>query len=172
MSSQPSGSESLGQCVMTALSPPRFFAAWRVEAPFFRGFPVWWPFHLAIYLARCLTLHDQAPCCGERAQIQLSCLYDTVSCYFYTAQWFGQCQFRLTPTQHPDELVDMACCRISPVDSFTCWPVGPMSFEWQVIQDSHFKKKGGTEFSEKNSVPSRKTRRLHDLQLLPGYCRS
>ena len=52
------------------------------RGPLFRGFPVWWPFHLAIYLSRCLTFHDQAPCCGERAQIQHSCLY----CKQYTVR--------------------------------------------------------------------------------------
>ena len=31
---------------------------------------------------------------------------------------------------------------------------------------------GGTESSERGSVSSRKTDRLHDLRLLPGYCPS
>ena len=35
LSSQPSGSESHGLWVMAALSRPRLFAAWRVEAPLF-----------------------------------------------------------------------------------------------------------------------------------------
>ena len=44
-----------------------------------------------------------------------------------------------------------------------------------IIQNSHFKKRGqsgGTERSERRSVLSRKTDRLHDLRLLPGYWRS
>ena len=42
----------------------------------------------------------------------------------------------------------------------------------KTIQNSHFKKEGqsgGTESSERGSVSSRKTDRVHDLRLLPGY---
>ena len=45
----------------------------------------------------------------------------------------------------------------------------------KIIQNSYFKKKDqsrGTESSERGSVPSRKTDRLHDPRLLPGYWRS
>ena len=45
----------------------------------------------------------------------------------------------------------------------------------KIIQNSLFKKKGqsgGTESSERRSVPSRKTDRLHDPRLLPVYWRS
>ena len=59
LSSQPSGSEPSGLCVMAALLPPRLFAACRGSN--FRGFPAWWALHFAIYLARCLTLHDSVP---------------------------------------------------------------------------------------------------------------
>ena len=45
----------------------------------------------------------------------------------------------------------------------------------KIIQKFHFKKEGqvgGTEISERGSVLSRNTDRLHDLRLLPGYWRS
>ena len=56
--------------MMAAPSPPRFSAAWRVEAPFLSGVPLWWRFQIAIYLCRCLTLHDPVPCKRESAQTQ------------------------------------------------------------------------------------------------------
>ena len=34
---------------MAAPSPPRCFAAWRVEAPFFRGFPFRWVLHIVSF---------------------------------------------------------------------------------------------------------------------------
>ena len=115
LSSQPSGSESHGLWVMAALSPPRLFAAWRVEASTFRGFPVCWPFQLAIYLARCLTLtRPRRLVNGKRAQTQHSSSRTIPSwCYFYTALWLGPCQSILILIQHSDEL-DMACYSISP----------------------------------------------------------
>ena len=42
----------VGQCVMAALSPPRLFAAWRIKAPFFRGFPFRWVPHSVMSLTR------------------------------------------------------------------------------------------------------------------------
>ena len=45
----------------------------------------------------------------------------------------------------------------------------------KIIQNSHIKKKVSLEEQkslERRSVPSRKTDRLHDLRLLPGYWRS
>ena len=92
----------------------------------FRGVPEWWLIQLAIYLARCLTLHDPVLCCRESAQTQCSRPYDTLSCFFHTALWPGQCKSILTQTQHRAEL-DKACNRIFPFASITCSQAGPMS---------------------------------------------
>ena len=92
---------------------------------------------LAVYLARCLILYDQSPWHGECAQSQYSCLYDTLSCYFYTTLQLGHCQSILTLTQHSDE-PEKACYRISPFDTITCSKVGPMSFEWPVASPGGF----------------------------------
>ena len=116
---------------MAAPSSPRRFAAWRVEAPFFPGFPVWWPFQFAVYLSRCLTLHDPVPCFRDRVQAQCSRPYDILSCYSYSALWLGQCQSLLTQTQHPNEH-DMVCYRISLFGSSTCSQAGPFSLVWPV----------------------------------------
>ena len=88
-------------CVMAAPSPPRRSAAWRVEAPPFRGFPIWWTMQFAIYLARCRTLHDSVPRSREGSQYQCSRPHDTLSCFLYTALWLGQCQIIVTQTQQP-----------------------------------------------------------------------
>ena len=95
MSSQPSGPEPRGQCMMAAASPPRPFRRLASRGSFSR-FPCVVAFTTgAIYLARCLTLHDQAPWHGECAPTQYRCLYDTLSCYFYTALWLGQLSFHI-----------------------------------------------------------------------------
>ena len=39
---------------------------------FLCGLHLWWCFQIAIYLCRCLTLHDPAPCYRESAQTQCS----------------------------------------------------------------------------------------------------
>ena len=55
-----------------------------------------------------------------------------------------------------------------------CWMLRIASALNMIIQNSCIKKKvsRGTACSERRSVPSRKTDRLHDLQLLQGYWRS
>ena len=92
----------------------------------FRGSPCWWAMQFVIYLARCLTLHDPVPRYREGSQYHYSCSHDTLSCLFYTALWLGQCQTILTQTQQSDD-IDMACCRILPIDPITCSHVGPRS---------------------------------------------
>ena len=50
---------------MAAFSPPRLFAAWRVEAPFFCGFPFRWVLHFVLSLTRGVVLHASASCSRE-----------------------------------------------------------------------------------------------------------
>ena len=116
---------------MAALSPPRPFRRLASRGSPFRGFPVWWTFQFAVYLSRCLTLHDPVPCYRYRVQTQCSRPYDILSCYFYTALWLGQCQSLLTQKQHPNEH-DMVCYRIFRFGSITCSQVGPFSLVWPV----------------------------------------
>ena len=54
-----------GQCVMAAPSPPRFLAAWQVEAPFPAVFVSDGFYVFAISLTRCLTVQDVVPCSRE-----------------------------------------------------------------------------------------------------------
>ena len=83
--------EPHGQCVMAAPSPPRLSAAWRVEAPFFIcGVTLWWFFRIAVYLCRCMALHDPVP---YRESVHVSCgrPFEITSCFFHTAQRLGKC---------------------------------------------------------------------------------
>ena len=98
------GSDSRGQCVMAALSPPRLFA----------GFPIWWHMQIAFYLCRRLSLQDQVPYYREIDQTQCSRPYDTLICYFHTAIRLGKCQSILTQTQQSSDH-NMFCHRVSPL---------------------------------------------------------
>ena len=116
-----------------ALSPFRRLAS---RGHPFRGSPCWWAMQFVIYLARCLTLHDSVPRYREGSQYHYSCPHDTLSCLFCTALWLGQCQTILTQTQQSDD-IDMACCRILPIDPITCSHVRPRSLarlaSWKML---------------------------------------
>ena len=118
---------------MAALSPPRFFAAWRVEAPFFCGFPFRWALQFVFSLVRCLTLQDAAPRYREDSLYECGRPHDTLSCLFFTALWLRQSQSILTQVQQTDD-VDLTCHKTLPTRAVTCLQVGPMSLEWPVAQ--------------------------------------
>ena len=115
---------------MAAPSPPRLSATWRVEAFFFsvallRG-------GLFKLLSTCTEAYPPAIkslIVKELLKPNAVRPYDTLSCCFHTALWFGKSQSILTQTQHSSES-DMVCYRIFHVDSLTCSEVGPMSLEW------------------------------------------
>ena len=77
-----------GQCVMAAPSPPRFFAAWRVEAPFsavsrFNGF------YTVLSVTRGVALHDSASCSREDSIDEYGRSCDTLSCLLFSSQWLS-----------------------------------------------------------------------------------
>ena len=116
---------------MAALSPPRFFAAWRVEAPFsavslFDGL-----YNLRSLWHRCLTLQDAAPCHGKDSLYEYGRPHDTLSCLFFTALWLRQSQSILTQVQQTND-IDLTCYKTLPTKSVTCLQVGPLSLEWPV----------------------------------------
>ena len=78
---------------MAAPSPPRFFAAWRVEASFF---PMWRPPFVASsgchLLFEDISLYDRVLHYREINQIQCNRPYDTATCYFHTAILLVRCQ--------------------------------------------------------------------------------
>ena len=87
--------EPHGQCVMAAPSPPRLSAAWRVEAPSFSAAlrsGVF--FRIAVYLCRCMALHDPVT---YRESVHASCgrPFDITSCFFHIALWLGKCWLEL-----------------------------------------------------------------------------
>ena len=115
---------------MAAPSPPRLFAAWRVEASFFSAaFLCGDIFKLPFFMCSRLSPHNQVSHCEGIVETQCSRPYDTLSCYFHTALWLGKCQSVLMQAQHSSES-DIACYRIFHVGSLTCSEVGPVSLEW------------------------------------------
>ena len=113
------------------LSPPGFFAAWRVEAPFFHYFPFRWDIQFALSLARCLTFQDAAPCYRKDSLYECGRPHDTLSCLFFTALWLRQGQSILTQVQHTND-IDLTFYKTFLTKSVTCLQVGPMSLEWPV----------------------------------------
>ena len=81
---------------MAAPSPPRLFAAWRVEAPFFRGFPFRSALQFAFSLTRGVVLHDSACYSKEDSFDECGRPCDTLSFLFFIAPWLRQSQSTLT----------------------------------------------------------------------------
>ena len=117
---------------MAALSPPRLFAAWRVEAPFFCGFPFRWVLHFVISLAGSVNVHDTTSCSREDSLYDCGCPCDTLSCFFFTALCLRQSQsISVQETWQPKD-IDFTCYKTLLTKSITCLPVGTMSLEWPV----------------------------------------
>ena len=95
---------------MADLSPHRFFAAWRVEAPFPR-FPVPMGSTLALSLTRSLTVHDAASCPMEDPLYECGRPYDTMSSLFFTALWLQRSQSILVQEVQPAKDIDLTCYR-------------------------------------------------------------
>ena len=105
-----------GLCVMAAPSPPRRFAAWRVEAPLFAVSLFGGPCKLrSIWL-------DAWPCTTQCLVIgkvlSTSAVARTTPCRASSIH---------RPVAWPADDIDMDCCRILPINSITCSQEGPMS---------------------------------------------
>ena len=57
---------------------------------FFCGVTRWWFIRIAVYLCRCMPLHDPVP---YRESVHASCgrPFDMTSCFFHSAQRLGKC---------------------------------------------------------------------------------
>ena len=117
---------------MAANSPPRFFAAWRVEAHFsavfsFDGFFALCSIWSAVLL--CMHLHP-APeeilfgDCGRPC--------DPLSCLLFTAPWLRCSQTPVVQETPSSKDVELTCSVTSLFSAVTCLPVGPMSLDWPV----------------------------------------
>ena len=76
-----------GQCVMAALSPPRFFARLAGGGSSFRCFPFRWALQFVFSLVRSLTLRVTTSHSKENPPYECSRPCDTLSCLFVTALW-------------------------------------------------------------------------------------
>ena len=126
-------SSQLGQCVMAALLPHRFFAAWRVEAPFSAvSLPFRWVLHFVLYLTRSVVLHDSPSCSREDSLDQRERPRYTLFCFLFSAPWL-RCYYSLLvqETQSGKDL-DLTCFTTFPFNAVTCLPVGPVSSDWPI----------------------------------------
>ena len=105
----------------------RLFAAWRVEAPFFRVFTFRWALQFAFSLTRCLTLQDTTPYSGEDTLYECGRPCDKLSCLFFTALWLRQRQSTLVQDIQPAKDIDLTCYKTLPIKTVTCLQVEPMS---------------------------------------------
>ena len=101
---------------MAAFSPPRFFAAWRVEAT---GFPFRWALHIVFYLTRSVIVHDAASCSREDSLYECGRPCDALSCLFFSALWL-RCNLSVLVQ------VSISCFKTFPITAVTCLQVRPM----------------------------------------------
>ena len=122
---------------MAALLPPRFSAAWRVEAPFFRGFPFRWVLHLVLSLTRSISMHVATHYSREDPLYECSRPCDNLSCLIFTALWLQQSQSILVQENQPTKDVDLTCLKTFPIRTTTCLQAGPCPWigQWIQLQD-------------------------------------
>ena len=117
---------------MAAFAPPLLFAAWRVEAPFFRGFPFRWVLHFVLSLTRGVVLHDSASCSMEDSLDECGRPCDTLSCLLFSALWLRCNQSILVQETQSAEDTDMTRSKMLLIKATTCLQVVPMSLDWPV----------------------------------------
>ena len=117
---------------MTATpSPHRFFAAWRVEAPFSAVFSFdgsYTVFHLISGVA----FHESSSCSKGDSLGDCGRPCDPLSCLLFTALWL-RCSQTLVVHEIPSTKdVDLTCTVTSLFRAVTCLPIKPMSLDWPV----------------------------------------
>ena len=115
---------------MAAFSRPRPFAAWRVEAPYFCGFPFRWVPHLVLFLSRCVILHGAASCSRESSLSECECADEALSCLFFTALWLQSIQSIVVLEAQSTKDIDLTCFKTVPIKTTTCLQVGHVSLDW------------------------------------------
>ena len=112
-------------------SPPRFFAAWRVEAPFsavsrFDGF------YTMFYLIRGVALHESPSCSGEGSLDEYGRPCNPLSSFLFSALWLRCNQSLLVQETQSAKELDLTCSTTFLFNGVTCLPVGPMPLDWPV----------------------------------------
>ena len=121
---------------MAALSPLRFSAAWRVEAPFsavsrFDGFYTLCSLWLAAY--SCMMQH-LAP--GKDILMNVGARYHVVP--LLQCLWLQRSQSILVQEIRPAKDINLTCFKTFPIKATTCLQVGPMSLDWPVDPFARF----------------------------------
>ena len=117
---------------MAASSPRRFFAAWRVEAPFsvvsrLDGFYAWWSF-----LVRGVAFHESSSCSREDSLDDCGCPCNPLFCLLFSALWLRCSQSLFVQETQSAKDLDLTCSATFLLRDATCLPVGPMSLEWPI----------------------------------------
>ena len=81
--------------------PHRFFAAWRVEAPFSRGFLFRWVLHVVLSLSRSVIVYDATSCSMENSLFECGRPKNDLSCLFFTALLLHRSQSMLVQENQP-----------------------------------------------------------------------
>ena len=116
---------------MAAPSPPRFFAAWRVEAPF-SAVSRSDGFYTVFYLIRGVALHESPSCSREDPLGECGCPCDPLSCLLFSALWLRCNQSTLVQETRSAKDLDLTCATAILFCDATCHQVGPMSLDWPV----------------------------------------
>ena len=116
---------------MAATSPPRFFAAWRVEAPFSAvshsgGFYILCYIWLA--MLPCMIHH---PTPGKILLMNVNA-HTTLCLAFFSALWLRCNQSILVQETHTAKDLDLTCFTTCLFKNVTCIPVGPTSLDWAI----------------------------------------
>ena len=117
--------------MMAVPSPPRFFAAWRVEAFFL--FPASMRvLRLAAFVSRGSVLHGSSSCFREDSLDDCGRPCDPLSCLLFSALWLRCRQSTVVQETPSANDVDITCSATFLLNDATCLPVGPMSLDWPV----------------------------------------
>ena len=102
-------------CRLFAFSPPCLFAAWRVEAPFFRGFPCRLVLHVVLSLTRRVIVHDATTFSREESLYECGHPVDALSCLFFSALLVQQSQSLSVQEIQSAKDIDLTCFMTFPI---------------------------------------------------------
>ena len=122
---------------MAAPSPHRFFAAWRVEAPFSAvslsgGF-----YTLRNLLTRSITVLVATPHSRDDPLHECGRPCDTILSLFFTVIWLQRSQSILVQEIQQTNDIDLTCFKTFPIKATTCLPMGPCPWigQWIRLQE-------------------------------------
>ena len=105
---------------MVAFSPPRLFAAWRVEAPFSAASLFRWVLHSLLSVTRSVVLYDAESCSREDSPCERVGPCDTLPRFFFSALWLQRSRSLLVQEIQSAKDIDLTCFKTFPTKATTC----------------------------------------------------